>query len=226
MTDLNLEPQEAALMERRATPTRFGAVRSLVEGWIEQARMLASDTRGIAAIEFAFVVPIMLSLYFVTMEVSQAIEIDKKVSRVGSTVADLITQQQSISVSEVDGVLKIGESILQPYNRSSSKITVTAIEITTDATPKVQVAWSRKLVNGTTSVAVAKGTPTTVPPALLTPGGFLIKVESTLDYKPVIAWAAEDKPVLGLAAAFDSIAMSETYYLRPRQSATVPCADC
>lgn len=194
--------------------------------WFGQARRLISDQRGVAAVEFAFVAPIMLSLYFVTMEVSQAIEVNKKVSRVGSMVADLITQQQAISVSEVDGVLKIGESILQPYNRSSGTIIITAIEMTTDATPQVKVAWSRKLVDGTTKVADPKGTPTTVPPALLTPGGFLIRVDSNLNYKPVIAWAAEDKPALGLAAAFDSIAMTETYYLRPRQSSTVPCADC
>ena len=60
--------------------------------WIARA---AADRRGVAAIEFALVVPLLLCMYFVTMEVSQAIETNKKVSRVGSMVADLVTQQQT-----------------------------------------------------------------------------------------------------------------------------------
>ncbi|CAN7639864.1 pilus assembly protein [Aminobacter sp. LjRoot7] len=187
---------------------------------------LIGDSRGIAAVEFALIAPLLLSLYFVTMEVSQGIETNKKVSRVASMVADLITQQQTITSAEVDAVMRIGESILQPYSRSTGKIIITAIEITNEAAPKVLVVWSRKLVNGVTSIDAIKGTATNVPPTLKIKGTFLIRVESDLAYKPVITWAAESKPALGLAAAFDGIAMSEKYYLRPRMSQTVPCPDC
>lgn len=190
------------------------------------AGRLKADRRGVAAIEFALVVPLLLSMYFVTMEVSQGIETNKKVSRVASMVADLVTQQQTTSKSEIDAIMSIGESLLQPYNRSKPKIIITAIEITNDNTPKVLVFWSRKLVNGVASADLAKGTTTTVPASLNTKGSFLVRVETYLDYKPVIAWAAEDKPALGLAAAFDRISMKETYYLRPRMSTQVTCSDC
>jgi Flp pilus assembly protein TadG len=187
---------------------------------------LGRDRRGVAAVEFAFIAPVLLSLYFVTMEVSQAIEINKKVGRVGSMVADLLTQQQQTVKAEVEAVMRIGESILQPYNRSAPKITITAIQITDENTPKVQVAWSRKMEGGAAGAGAAKNSITTVPAALKIRNTFLIRVESELAYKPVITWSAEGKQVLGLAAAFDGIAMKETYYLRPRMSATVPCADC
>ena len=187
---------------------------------------LRSDRRGVAAVEFAFIAPVLLSLYFVTMEVSQAIEVNKKVGRVGSMVADLLTQQQATTKSEVEAVLKIGESILQPYNRSKSKITVTAIQITDENTPKVQVAWSRKLENGTVGAGAAKNSITTVPATLKIRNTFLIRVESDLAYKPVITWTAGQKQALGLAAAFDGISMSEDYYLRPRISTTIACSDC
>ncbi len=198
----------------------------MLKQWQVFARALIRDRRGVAAVEFAFVAPILLALYFVTMEVSQAIETDNKVSRAGSMIADLITQQRSMTASEIDAIMKIGEATLQPYNRSVGKIVVTAIEITGEPAPRVQVAWSRQLDNGTAGPAAARGSLTTVPEALRAPGSFLIRVESGLAYKPVITWAAEGKPVLGLAAAFDKIDMGETYYLRPRQSQTVPCDDC
>lgn len=187
---------------------------------------LARDRRGVAAVEFAFIAPVLLSLYFVTMEVSQAIEVNKKVGRVGSMVADLLTQQQVTTRSEVEAVMRIGEAILQPYNRTKPTITVTAIQITDENSPKVQVAWSRRMAAGAMGAGPAKNSTTTVPDALKIRNTFLIRVESDLGYKPVITWSAEGKPVLGLAAAFDGISMKETYYLRPRMSSTVPCNDC
>lgn len=188
-------------------------------------RMLR-DRRGVAAIEFAFIAPVLLSLYFVTMEVSQGIEVNKKVGRAGSMIADLLTQQQATTKSEVEAVMRIGESILQPYNRSKPTITVTAIQITDENSPKVLVAWSRKMENGASGNGAAKNTTTTVPETLKIRNTFLIRVESALAYKPVITWTADQKQVLGLAAAFDGISMREVYYLRPRMSSTVPCGDC
>ena len=52
------------------------------------------------------------------------------------------------------------------------------------------------------------------------------RVTASIDYKPVITWAAEGKPALGLLAAFDAIEMDETYHLRPRMSRTIPCSNC
>ncbi|WP_394889074.1 TadE/TadG family type IV pilus assembly protein [Mesorhizobium sp. AaZ16] len=187
---------------------------------------LIPDRRGVAAVEFALVAPLLLCMYFVTMEVAQGIEANKKVGRVGSMVADLITQQSEITPDQLKAIMKIGESILQPYNRSAPKIVVTAIQITPDPGSRVQVAWSGKVENGAYSAAAAAGSAATVPTALNIPNTFLVRVESYLNYKPVITWSAEAKPTLGLTAAFDNISMKETYYLRPRMSSTIECEDC
>lgn len=207
-----------------------GGARGTPAGLREQARRLLADRRGVAAIEFAFVVPLLLCMYLVTMEVSQGIEANKKVSRVASMVADLVTQQQTTSTTELDAILQIGASLLQPYNRSTPKILITAIEVTDETTPRVKVVWTRKSGGDGAldkrCVDVAKGAATTIPPALQTRGSFLIRVEDCLEYKPVITWAAASKKPLGLTAAFDNIPMKEIYYLRPRMSAQVTCSDC
>jgi len=204
---------------------RAGAHRGISAVWARAMRFCA-DRRGVAAIEFAFIVPVLLVMYFVTMEASQAIETSKKVSRIGSMVADLVTQQNTITKAEIDAIMQIGTTTLQPYNRSTPKIVITAIEVTTDAAPKVQVVWSRKLVAGTPDVDATKGTTTTVPATLKVAGTFLIRVESDLAYEPVITWSADGQQRLGLTSAFNKISMGETYYLRPRRSTTIPCGDC
>jgi Flp pilus assembly protein TadG len=206
------------MMRAGAHPGIRGTWRRTIRFW--------SDRRGVAAVEFAFIVPVLLIMYFMTMEASQAIETSKKVSRIGSMVADLITQQPTIVKADLDAIMQIGTSTLQPYNRSTPNITITAITITTDATPKVLVAWSRKVVNGVASVGAAAGSATTVPATLKVAGTFLVRVESNLGYKPIITWSASNEKTLGLTSAFDTITMDETYYLRPRRSLAITCADC
>ena len=184
------------------------------------------DRRGVAAIEFAFIVPVLLIMYFITMEASQAIETSKKVSRIGSMVADLVTQQQTVVKANLDAMMKIGTSTLRPYNRSSPTIIITGIQITDETAPRVLVAWSRKVVGTTYSADAAVNSITTVPAALRIRNTFLVRVESDLGYKPIITWSASNSQSLGLTSAFSNISMSETYYLRPRRSPTIPCSDC
>ena len=195
---------------------------------VARARRFGRDRRGVAAIEFAFIVPVLLIMYFITMEASQAIETSKKVSRIGSMVADLVTQQQTVVKANLEAMMKIGSTTLLPYNRSTPKIIITAIQMSDDATPTVTVVWSRKLVGSAYSVDATAGSTTTVPATLRIRNTFLIRVESDLGYTPVIAWdgTSNGQKALGLLGTFSHISMSETYYLRPRRSTTIPCSDC
>lgn len=190
-------------------------------------RGFLAERRGAAALEFAFVAPVMLSLYFVTMEVAQGIEGNKKVGRVSSMVADLVTQQQGdITRDDLDAIMKIGGAILYPYNRSQPKIVITAIKISDEDRPKARVVWSRKMVDGSFSRDQSANQLVTVPEKLNIRNTFLIRVASELEYRPVITWSAENKVPMGLTAAFDRIDMKETYYLSPRMSNEIECDDC
>jgi len=183
-------------------------------------RKLCHDRRGVAAIEFAFIAPILMIMYFVTMEAADAIETSKKVSRLSSMVGDLIAQQSEVNPAALDAITAIAKSTLQPYNRSEPTIVVTAIQMSTDATPKAQVFWSYG------PGAEGKGKTTTVPASLKTKSAFLIRVTSTLSYRPFLTWAAGGKQAVGLTRVFDNITMSETYYLRPRVTSTITCPTC
>ena len=184
------------------------------------------EKRGVAAVEFALIVPIMLALYVLTMEVSQAIETTKKVSRMASQVGDLVAQQANMTPTALRAIMEIGEVVLEPYHRSKPVITVTAIQVTDDTTPKAEVVWSRKLVNGQFTPAQQPGTTVEIPNTLMTPGAFLIRSEADLNYLPVITWSETAKNALGLMGAFDSIDMGERYYLRPRQTTDIRCDAC
>lgn len=203
--------------------------RAVATGWRVRpgARLRAffSNRRGVAAIEFALIAPLLLMLYFVTLEVAQGMDTNKKVSRVGSMVSDLVGQLgRTVYTQDLDAIMEIGEAVLKPYTRSRANIVITGIEVDKDS--KVKVKWSRKLENGVFSRDVAKGTSTTVPDDLKIPQTFLLQVTARLDYRPIIAWTAEQKTSIGLLAAFDNIGMAEAYNLRPRMTADMECANC
>jgi Flp pilus assembly protein TadG len=185
-------------------------------------KRLVHDRQGVAAIEFALVVPLMLAMCLVTWELALAIDTSRKVGRAGSTIGDLIAQQPKMSLSELEGIATMGGGIIQPYNRSDPTIVVTAIEIAEEeGEPRSNVVWSYKYGSG----ELGKD-PTDIPERLRTPGSFLIRVDSTLDYLPVITFEGANKGAVGLGASRPVYEMAETYFLRPRVSQSIPCDDC
>ena len=52
----------------------------------------ARDRSGIAAIEFAVIVPVMLVMFFGTVEFPPAIAVDRKVTLIARTLSDLTSQ--------------------------------------------------------------------------------------------------------------------------------------
>ena len=53
---------------------------------------LSRDISGIAATEFAFIVPLMLVMFFGMVEFSNGVAIDRKVTLMARTLSDLTSQ--------------------------------------------------------------------------------------------------------------------------------------
>jgi len=64
-----------------------------------------NDEAGIAAIEFAFIAPIMLFMYFGMAEVATAISVDRNVSHSANVAGDLTTQSQTVSAAEMTEIM-------------------------------------------------------------------------------------------------------------------------
>lgn len=190
------------------------------------AKRLLSDRRGAAAIEFALVVPLMLVMYLGTIEISAAVSVNKKVSRVAATVADLVTQQTTVKKVDLEGIMEIGEAILYPYTTRRPIITVVAIDVDSSYPSGGKIAWSRRFNQGSFDTGgLVKNDNIWVPTDLRIDGSFLIRVETELDYVPIVNWLIGDT-VGKMEDGVGLIEMSERYYLRPRLGADIGCSDC
>jgi Flp pilus assembly protein TadG len=169
-------------------------------------RVLAGvrDERGVSAVEFAIILPLMVTLYLGGVEVSQAIAVDRKTTMVARTVADLSSQVSSINDAGMSKLLDAAGAVLAPYPVDKLKVTVTCVKI--DANGKATVEWS-DTKNGT---ARAKGSVVTLPGPLNVNNTYLIWAETSYTYKPTIGYV-----ITGTLTLKDQI------FMRPRLSDTV-----
>ncbi len=180
-------------------------MRSMIERFVPQRlRRLARDERGVSAVEFAMLLPLMVTLYLGSVEVSQGIAADRKVTMTARAIADLVSQVSTINNSGMTSTLAAASAIFYPYDVTKGTVTVSLVTI--DANSKATITWSDSL-NGT---ARAKGSTVTLPSALLIPNTSLVWGEATYNYKPVIGYV-----VTGTLNLKDQI------YMRPRLSDTI-----
>jgi Flp pilus assembly protein TadG len=87
-------------------------------------RRFLRDKRGVSAVEFAMLLPLMVTLYIGGVEVSQAIAVDRKVTLVARTLGDLVAQSTTVNAADMTNILNAASSVVQPYSSSLIQITV------------------------------------------------------------------------------------------------------
>lgn len=123
------------------------------------------DRSGVAAVEFAIILPSLLLLYVGTVEVGQGLTVARKLNNAAVVTADLMAQSESLSTDDMKDIFAAAKATLAPYDTSDLKIQACVIA-TAGATQKV------KWCSAVNDVVPAKGaTPQTpVPSALLESG--------------------------------------------------------
>jgi len=116
-----------------------------------RVRNFSTDADAVAAIEFAIVVPFMLLLYIGGIELANGMAINVKVSATAHSVTDMVTQNTSLSTAQMQNILTGATAIIAPYpvtGSSSSLLSVTVSEISSDANGNLTLQWSQSY-NGT-----------------------------------------------------------------------------
>lgn len=189
---------------------------------IDLVRRFEREERGIAAVEFALILPFLIALYFGSLEASAAFTADKRVNSISSTIGDLVAQWDPAH----DGTLTTGSGgvlpayfsastgLITPYPSAGVKILMTLIWVKSDGTSKV--IWSKAndpsitvhpQGSSFTPLYTSGTTPTQM--NIVAQGGCIIASEVSYSYKPL------------LGVVFDTaLNLSHTNYFIPRYGAT------
>jgi Flp pilus assembly protein TadG len=177
---------------------------ALLARYFPRLARLAGDERGVSAVEFALLLPLMLALYLGSVEISQGIGADRKVTLTARTVADLVSQVASISNSDMTNSLNAASAVMAPFPVGKLKVTVSSVAV--DANGKATIAWSDTL-NGTKR---AVGSTVTLPSALVVANSSLIWSEVQFAYTPTVGYIVSG-----------TLTLKDQIYMRPRLSEKV-----
>lgn len=169
-----------------------------------RARDLLGDKRGVAAIEFAMIVPLMLVLFFGTNEFSSGVAVDRKVTLMARTLSDLTSQNTSVTDTQLTNFFNASKAIMTPYDSTPVKSTITELYVDPN-TLQAKVQWSKGDAPRTSGTTVA------IPSALQIGGTYLIYSEVTYKFIPTV----------GYVLAKTGITLSDFTFTRPRQSTCV-----
>lgn len=181
-------------------------VRHVVSALSRKCRSLAVDRQGISSVEFALLLPLMLTMYFGSIEVTDAISADRKVTLVSNTVAEITSQYASVASTDITNILSAASAVLSPFPVANATVVLSSVWI--DANGNAKVDWSATL-NGTARVQGTTVT-TLLPSSLLIPNTSVIWGEATYNYKPTWGYV-----ITGTLGMYNQI------FIRPRLATCV-----
>ena len=85
----------------------------------------ARNQNGMAAIEMAFVFPVMLLVYFGLIDLTDLLSANRRVTLAASTIGDLVTQANgTIPAADLTGFYKSVRPIMEPFPWNTVKIQI------------------------------------------------------------------------------------------------------
>lgn len=180
------------------------------------------DRRGVSAIEFAFIAPVMIFLYFGLAEFSGALIADRNVNLVASELDDLATQPTKVSAStDIPDMIAATSNIMAPL--STSSLSVRLIQVYADASGKTWVDWCAPAAacasypttdQGFPTASTASATAITMPTGLVGAGTCMMQATATYTYSSPLSAAA-------YSYFHTPWTFSQVFTLAPRQTTCV-----
>ncbi len=155
-------------------------------------RRFVRDKRGIAAVEFTLIVPVLFIMLIGVIEVTRAVSIDRRFGKVTSMVADLLTRETDpVDAATVQGIYGIVDHIIGVWGTDTLKLHITPVRAAADDRNDIYVYAPKANrpsfgSNPTTPRDVCErfaGLTTN----LLDTGGTAIVVEGEYGFSPIIA---------------------------------------
>jgi len=179
-------------------------------------RRWRADAAGMAAIEFAMIVPMMAVMFVGAVELSQAITVDRRVTQIAASTADLVARAENqISQSDITDIMKAGSFIMAPYSQNPLQIVIRELQSSTTSATTVKQSWTCTY-NGTgsTLACTCTNSTATAPANLMTTNDAVVVSSVTYAYKPLVFDYFFRKNYV--ASGQGTYTLSETIYQKPR----------
>ncbi len=103
-------------------------------------RHFYKNQRGVAAVELAVILPILMTLFLGVVEFSNFVLVSERTEKTAFTLADVIAQGETITIAELDNILAATSEIMRPSHfNERGHVIITSVHRNVNDTPRV--AW-------------------------------------------------------------------------------------
>ena len=163
-------------------------------------KSLLRNEDGISAVEFAFIAPFMILIFFGCIELSFMMRADRRVTATASSLGDLTTRLASVTDQDMRELYNAATVMMQPYPASETRMRITSI--VDNGNGQKRVAWS----DGHKMDPRPVNSIVEVPDGIVPQPGSVILTEIEYDYEGGVSMVIDT-----------SLTLSDTFYLRPRR---------
>jgi Flp pilus assembly protein TadG len=185
--------------------------------YFRRVKAFFSDRSGASAIEFAFLAPILLTIYLSSFEITTGYTVARKVLKAAGTVADVVTRQSTVNKTFLNDMIDTAEATIAPNGSTGMTMKITGVTIDSAGNAKVLWSW-----NETGNAPYTKGSAVTVPTDMRAPSSFLVHAEISLPHKMMLFLGSPT----GFANSARTITITRDFFYRQRMSEDIACLDC
>ena len=146
-----------------------------------RAARFSRDTDGIAATEFALILPILVAIFFGMLEFSDAMMAGRRVQTAVNSMTDLVAQERDVTTGEIDDIMVGVNRMLAPTAGSSATLRVTSVVVNPGVPGQLIVRWSRAN-DGTTPYAANSVFTKVSDPTIVNSGASVVVGEVTYNH--------------------------------------------
>ncbi|HWA99155.1 MAG TPA: TadE/TadG family type IV pilus assembly protein [Pirellulales bacterium] len=175
----------------------FSALQTGLRGFV-------TASQAVSAVEFALILPVMVTLYIGGVQVATGMAVQFKSVLAARTVAGLASRYTTIDTPTMSSILNAGFTLLNPYPTAGMSVTVS--EVSTDAKGNATITWSCSLGGTPHTFGAAATLPNNVNAANIS----ILWGEVTYPYTPQLGYVLTG-----------TINMYEKNYFYPRFTSSV-----
>lgn len=176
--------------------------RVCLDRWIgRRVGRFAEDTEGVAIVEFAFMMPILIIALLMIITLSHMMMVDRKLTITAQAATDLISQRQAVDADDINEIRLAAGLMMQPFTADFDISVAHVPFLLPGGAPDMSdaAAW-RALINGAVQISdaeaetIADGGQLSTPPSAVTgplgtPGDALIILR--MDYRYRSMWVGD-----------------------------------
>ncbi len=162
------------------------------------------NEKGVSAVEFALIAPVMVLIYFGCIELSLLMRADRRVTSTASSLGDLTARLVTVTDADMQDLYNAATVLMEPYPAASTRMRITSVVDNGDG--QTRVDWS----DGFNMTPYAPNTAITIPAGIVASPGSVIVAEVEFDYVSSVGMVLDA-----------SRTVKDTFYLRPRRVSSI-----